>query len=114
MDIFSAIIGGLFGLGSMIGGWFGGGKSKQSVSYQAAPRVAGASGSAGLAMQMPKAPDALAAGEDNAGAKAMEKASEDEKKAAAARAAANNGIFTSPLGVVGEANVYRKKVLGVA
>ncbi len=107
-----SFIAGLFGLGSLIGSIFGGSRSKQQTMSYAMPSASQQRTKA-LAMELPKAPDALAAGEDNAGAKAMEKAAEDEKKAAAARAAANNDIFTSPLGVVGEANTYRKKLLGV-
>ena len=61
---------------------------------------------------VPKAPDTLEPGEDNEAAKAMEEAAEKERQAALARQQGGKDIFTSGLGVVGQANVNRKQLLG--
>lgn len=61
---------------------------------------------------VPKAPEALDQGEDNAAATAMKEAEEKEKQAALARQKGGQDVFTSPLGVIGQANVNRKQLLG--
>ena len=61
---------------------------------------------------VPKAPEAVAEGEDNAAAQAVKEAEEKEKQLALARQKGGQDVFTSPLGVMGQANVNRKQMLG--
>ena len=62
--------------------------------------------------QVPKPPSEEAPEEDNAAAQAMREAEEKERQAALARQKGGQTVFTSPLGVVGQANVNRKQLLG--
>ena len=61
---------------------------------------------------VPKVPEAVDEGEDNAAAQAVKEAEEKEKQLALARQKGGQDVFTSPLGVVGQANVNRKQMLG--